>query len=139
MTVVKRGEILSSLILNYISGEIVIACKDYIETHRVDGGSTGIKFNEPKNGKTYLTYLGKAYRQHLEDSKLLNPTFTTDQIEPGGPMRVLYLSNLNPSPQGFILANGEKIGEWIGWLAFCRYSRELGQIFLPRNLVCIKG
>ena len=44
--------------------------------------------------------------------------------EPGGPSRVLYLSSLQPKdvPIGFILANGEKIGEWIHWLAFVRFS-----------------
>lgn len=45
--------------------------------------------------------------------------------KPGGPSRALYLSSLQPSesPVGFILANGEKIGEWIHWLSFVQFSR----------------
>lgn len=136
LTVVKRGEILFSLILNYITGEVSVACKDRIGTCQIDASVPSaalpsitkwreVGFAEPRNGKSYVTYLGKSYRQYLEDAKLLSPTYTTDQTEPGGPLRILYLSDLNPEPQGFILSNGEKIGEWIGWLAFCRYSSEL--------------
>jgi len=45
--------------------------------------------------------------------------------KPGGPSRILYLSSLQPRsvPIGFILANGEKIGEWIHWLAFIQFAR----------------
>ena len=32
---------------------------------------------------------------------------------------------MNENPIGFILANGEKIGEWINWLTFCKYNNEL--------------
>jgi len=45
--------------------------------------------------------------------------------EPGGPARILYLSNVIGSPAGFILSNGEKIGEWIHWLGFCKYCNDL--------------
>jgi hypothetical protein len=136
LTVVKRGEILFSLVINYITGEIIVACKDHIAIQQINEGLSAstlppivewkaINFKEPKHGKSYVTYLGKSYSQYLADAKLLNPTYTSVQIEPGGPLRVLYLSDLNPNPNGFILSNGEKIGEWIGWLAFCRYSSEL--------------
>jgi hypothetical protein len=44
---------------------------------------------------------------------------------PGGPSRVLYLSTLQPrhEPIGVVVANGEKIGEWIHWLTFMRFVR----------------
>ena len=54
-----------------------------------------------------------------------NPDDFLHHTEPGGPARALYLSELQNghSPVGFILANGEKIGEWIHWLAFAKYAR----------------
>lgn len=131
LTVVKRGEILFSLALNYITGEISVACEDHVAIHRVADTLPSISewrkisFREPKAAKSYVAYLGKSYRQYLADAKLLDTTYTTDQVEPGGPLRIFYLSDLNPNSHGFILSNGEKIGEWIGWLAFCRHSSEL--------------
>jgi hypothetical protein len=43
----------------------------------------------------------------------------------GGPSRVLYLSNLQccHGPIGAVVANGEKLGEWIHWLVFTRFAR----------------
>jgi hypothetical protein len=45
---------------------------------------------------------------------------------PGGPSRVLYLSTLQPAECtiGFVLANGEKISEWIHWLPYIRFARK---------------
>jgi len=42
-----------------------------------------------------------------------------------GPLRILYLSVCSIPDQavGFIVANGEKIGEWIHWLPFVRFAR----------------
>lgn len=42
---------------------------------------------------------------------------------PGGPARILYLKN--PSKVGFIMSNGEKITEWLGWLAYVKFSKNL--------------
>jgi hypothetical protein len=38
---------------------------------------------------------------------------------------VLYLSEFykDCGPIGFVLANGEKIGEWVHWLPFVKYSK----------------
>lgn len=43
---------------------------------------------------------------------------------PGGPSRPFYLSSLynEEPPIGFVLANGEKIGEWIHWLSLTRFA-----------------
>jgi hypothetical protein len=136
LTVVKRGEILFTLILNYVSEDITIACKDFIATRMLDDtewaeGSyrfsewRDIRFKGPTNEKTYLTYLGKRYAEYLEKAGLFDHTFTAIEKEPGGPARILYLSDLNPVTPGFIFSNGEKIGEWLGWMAFCRYSPDL--------------
>ena len=54
-----------------------------------------------------------------------NPDDFLHHTEPGGPSRVLYLSELQKGHGsiGFIMANGEKIGEWIHWLAFAKFAR----------------
>ena len=75
-----------------------------------------------------MTFLGKqAYRENLLDSKLIRESDLAKDLyydKPGGPSRVLYLSELQPetSPIGFIVANGEKIGKWIHWFTFCRFA-----------------
>jgi hypothetical protein len=45
---------------------------------------------------------------------------------PGGPLRPLYLSTLHPEKDrpGFILSNGEKLGEWAHWLTFSRFGKK---------------
>ena len=134
--VVKRGELLFSLILNYITEDIVIACKEYISignlNENADSIAVGdfrswpnISFRRSQIQKSYIAYLRKQYKQNLEESNLLDSTFMPVSKEPGGPARILYLSSLNPKAPGFILSNGEKIGEWIGWLAFCRFCDDL--------------
>ena len=66
----------------------------------------------------------------LKDDQLLKLTIRGRHCDgggatlPGGPLRVLYLTDVQPSehPVGFILANGEKITEWIHWLPFLRFG-----------------
>jgi hypothetical protein len=52
--------------------------------------------------------------------------------KPGGPSRILYLSSLNRTEAcgegvGFILSNGEKIGEWVHWFPFVRFGQVIGE------------
>jgi len=138
ITVVKRGRVLFSLILNYITQELFVACDELVGRHSMrktmltHGTCTysnwaKITFPKPKKKKTtsYVAFLGKNYKERLDESHLLGESFSPQEEEPGGPARILYLSNMSQNPAGFILANGEKIGEWINWLAFCKYSCEL--------------
>jgi hypothetical protein len=66
--------------------------------------------------------------ENLNDSMvfLRDPTKLVVYDAPGGPSRILYLSSLNATKTkadlGFILANGEKITEWIHWLPFIRFA-----------------
>jgi hypothetical protein len=136
ITIVKRGEICFSMILNYITQELVIACKDfigysYVKNINLKAGNCDfsrwakINFPKPKENTSYVTFLGKNYRECLDKSDILDNAFTPLEQEPGGPARILYLSNINKNPAGFILSNGEKIGEWIHWLGFCKYNENL--------------
>lgn len=136
VTTVKRGEICFSMILNYITQELVLACKDFIgycpvKNINLKAGDhkfsnwTKIRFPKPTKKTSYVTFLGKNYKECLDKSGVLDDAFTPLEQEPGGPARILYLSNIGRSPAGFVLSNGEKIGEWIHWLAYCKYSDDL--------------
>lgn len=81
----------------------------------------------------FVTFLGKTgYQENFSDSDLIRPDDTKKYLRyerPGGPSRALYLSTLQPreQPVGFVLANGEKIGEWIHWIPFVRFGKTDGQ------------
>ncbi|MDD5294997.1 MAG: hypothetical protein PHP21_03720, partial [Patescibacteria group bacterium] len=82
----------------------------------------------PDDCKRFVTFLGKSgYRENLDDSMLFveNPDSFIHHKTPPGPPRVLYLSEFQKSykPVGFVLSNGEKIGEWLPWLPFVKFAR----------------
>ncbi len=147
ITCVRRGLPICTALLNYITQELFVACSagvyrmslpphhdiaswQTIDFRRVQSCGTAIHFRQigPEHGKRFVTFLGKqVYRQNLLDSKLVRESDLDTDLhydKSGGPSRVLYLSELQPEecPIGFIVANGEKIGEWIHWFAFCRFA-----------------
>ena len=77
----------------------------------------------------YLTFLGKTgYRENLNDSMLFvqkPDEFVHHYSDTPGPPRVIFLSELQQGhgPMGFVMSNGEKIGEWMHWLPFIKYAR----------------
>jgi hypothetical protein len=80
----------------------------------------------------FVTFLGgvgkEGYLENLRDSGLMSEEDRETYLrygKPGGPTRPLYLSTVQPEdvPVGFILANGEKIGEWIHWLPLVRFGK----------------
>jgi hypothetical protein len=91
-----------------------------------------VKARAPWNNLKYFTcFMGnekkKVYEENLRDSRILSDQDRVSFVrhrEPGGPCRVLYLSFLQPEdqPMGFVLANGEKITEWVHWIPFVRFS-----------------
>jgi transcriptional regulator with XRE-family HTH domain len=90
-----------------------------------------------QNMRHFTTFLGseekKGYDENLFDSNLLPDKASAEANIiyrlPGGPLRILYLSTIQPltTPVGFILANGEKLGEWIHWLPFLRFGKSEGR------------
>jgi len=147
ITCVRRGLPICTALLNYITQELFVACSagiyrmnlpphhdiaswQRIDFRRVQANGTAIHFRQigPEHAKRFVTFLSKQiYRQNLLDSKLIRESDLVTDLhydKPGGPSRVLYLSELQPEecPIGFIVANGERIGEWIHWLAFCRFA-----------------
>lgn len=155
ITCVRQGQAIFSVLLNYITQELTVACPDGVRLlklcHYNELKSRGVTYKEvmedgqeiqfpplsskaPWDDLKYFTcFMGnerkKVYVENLRDSGILSPEdrnkFARHQ-QPGGPCRILYLSSLQPKdlPMGFILANGEKITEWIHWLPFARFSSQ---------------
>ena len=154
ITCLRYGEVVFSVIFNYITQELFVACSAGIYiysladeselkpgvvtvTDVIDKGKAitfpviGEKKDRWQVWKTYTTFLGKTgYAENFEDSMIFvepGENFL-HYNRPGGPSRVLYLSDIQAEkkPIGFILANGEKIGEWIHWLPFVRFAYAKG-------------
>lgn len=76
----------------------------------------------------FATYLGKSgYAENFDATAIFVGQHPKDYLhhsEPGGPSRVLYLSDLQRGhgPIGFVMSNGEKIGEFVHWLPFVIYG-----------------
>jgi len=151
ITCVRKGKIVFSLIVNFITATVVCAVREGVFLYKLQS------FDNPKNNqvtiwevmkkgsplifpgvtelgyrpdecKRFVTFLGKTgYKENFNDSMLFveNPEQYLHHKEPPGPPRPLYLSNLQKGhgPVGFILSNGEKIGEWMGWLSFVKYAK----------------
>ncbi len=148
---VRKGEIIFSVILNYITATIFVATDIGVYQYKLK--SLSDPSNEKltladihKNGKElhfpgvqeldyslddckrFVTFLGKkGYRENFNDSMIFieKPDTFLHHSEPPGPPRILYLSELQKKhgPIGFILSNGEKVGEWMHWLSFVKYAR----------------
>ena len=147
ITGIKEGRPLFSVILNYITQDLVIASEAGIKIFslknlpletdaykkitfdKIIKESEEVYFSQERNWgygdyQNFLTFLGKSgYKENFENSKIFLPEFMTEEKliynQPGGPSRILYLSSLYEEIKaGFILANGEKITEWIHWLPF---------------------
>ena len=151
ITCIRKGKIIFSVVLNYITQTIFVAASagtfrlklpnytapklDTINLscivnhgHRLTFPPANQTCKKPGDFKRFVTFLGKeGYRENFNNSFLFveNPDNYLHHIEPGGPARILYLSELQKGhgPVGFIMANGEKIGEWIHWLGFVKFAR----------------
>lgn len=151
ITCVRKGSIIFSVILNYVSHTIFIASPINImqielpsyQDNKLDNIDLSYIFEHgsiltfpPSSAtcrksddfKRFVTFLGKSgYQENFVDSMIFmeSPDDFLHHTEPGGPARILYLSGLqhNFGPIGFILANGEKIGEWIHWLSFAKFAK----------------
>lgn len=150
VTGILRGRPFFSVVLNHITKEIFLVCEAGARCFQMPSeiirGKTSISLNMVlKEGRNlsftnketrldeetkYSTFLGKSeYIDAFQTSDILSSEKASDQSniiyrEPGGPSRVLYLSSLCEKPVGFILANGEKIIEWIHWLPYLAISEK---------------
>ena len=146
LSCIRHAVPIFSVLVNYITQELFVSCsagnyrlaipedRPPIDLHYVKSRGTKLYFPTircPYNddARRFVTFVGKAgYQENLLDSKLMSEAELSKLLhypEPGGPSRILYLSSLQPqdTPIGFILANGEKIGEWIHWLPWISFAR----------------
>ncbi len=150
ITCVRGAVPIFSVKLNYITQTLFIACSAGIFKFQVpspkepryqritidDVRSEGERvlfadYNDMDTAqdKRYITFLGKSgYRENFVESRLVRDEDRERLLayaNPGGPSRALYLTQLQPKDQpiGFILANGEKVGEWIHWIPYVIYGR----------------
>ncbi len=146
ITCVRRGLPICSVILNYITQELIVACSSGIYHVKIPRSTKSrfdldyvrkqgrlLRFPQPMGSRQrqLVTFLGKpekGYPQNFYSTKLVAEQDMDRYIyykQPGGPTRILYLSHLQPNSKsiGFIVANGEKIGEWIHWLPFIRFAQ----------------
>lgn len=151
ITSVRKGEIIFSVILNYVCAVIYVVTDTGVFWYQLKSFSDpsneeltlaeilrkgkALRFPDvrelhysPDDCKRFVTFLGKeGYRENFNDSMLFveDPNKFLHHDQPPGPPRVLYLSELQQGygPIGFILSNGEKIGEWMHWLSFVKYAR----------------
>jgi len=159
ITCIRRGVPIFTALVNYLTQEMFLACSAGIFTMAVNYGqepwelftvnyicSNGkcVEFDAPagsyQNLKKFVTFLGAegktGYLENFRDSHLIEDDERTEHIfyeKPGGPSRILYLSTLLGVDKnvGFILANGEKITEWVHWLPFIRFARSSNDLNDP--------
>jgi len=149
ITAIRHHSLLFNVMINFITGTIYVASDaglgrlSITNIYEIDEAGVPhlkrtnhllrhlerIEFGHTmKDKKTFLTFCeGAKYEDNLISSGIFDKVSKETILEqflmqsnPGGPARILYLQT--PPACSFILANGEKIGEWLGWLAFVKYS-----------------
>lgn len=152
ITCIRRGIPILTVLINYLTQEMFLACSAGVfkidanyetrnldtltvdticaEGERVEFISTVRQYEDMKKFVTFLGAENKpGYLENFDASHLMEGEDFTKHIvyrQPGGPSRILYLSTLFGTDRaiGFILANGEKLTEWIHWLPFIRFARD---------------
>ena len=142
VTCVRRGVPIFSVIINYITRKLFIACSAGCYSYQLEENATTasletilakgeeIFFNNIGSNEhmmKFVTFMGKqGYKENFIDSQFMTEADMDRNLQyglPGGPSRALYLSDIQAVPIGFILANGEKITEWIHWMPYLRFAR----------------
>lgn len=147
ITAIRHFNILFNVMINYITGSIYVASdvgigkisiSDIYEneeepslkrTKHIISNIKPVTFGKClRDTKKFVAFCdGAKYEDNLFSSgifeKSIQQKVLNDHLllrNPGGPARILYLQE--PPSCSFIMSNGEKIGEWIGWLAYVKYS-----------------
>ncbi|MEI8339635.1 MAG: hypothetical protein WCF94_03145 [bacterium] len=149
VTCVRRGKPIFTVVVNYITRQLITASAAGIkilnlpedrpdrpiDIEHVCNHGKSIHFpviDGDDDSRRFVTFMGDegktGYAENFRDSGIMTEAEAKKYIHynnPGGPLRILYLSNLQPKevPVGFILANGEKIGEWIHWIPFICFAK----------------
>jgi transcriptional regulator with XRE-family HTH domain len=148
ITCIRDSEIVFNAMLDYASGVVYVACKGFVgcgnieecpDPHTLVEKGTEIEFS-PKPGPQFLCFMGDVDKdkdravneQSSKYSRILkglgfDPGLHLGLTNPGGPARILYLSDIYNDAENpiFILSNGEKVFEFLGWLAYAIHTQEL--------------
>lgn len=143
LTAVKNGQVIFGLVLDLFRQELFLACRDGVFWGRVREvchalPTVGHKMNlwrrltfrEPgtDDWERFITYIRPAdYRANLDIIRLTYSPQDEKELahaDTPGPGRILTQSSLSDSKASYLISNGEKISEWLGWLAFARYTKE---------------
>ncbi len=143
ITCILKGKILFSLILDFITGEIYASFDSKAKFGNLEDYGTPEdlllkgedllfekrEFLGDRNPiKEGVCYLGKEVYQELFEAlgfKKHHQPANPQYHKPGGPARILFLSNITQYKPLFILSNGEKISEFIAWISFALASKDL--------------
>lgn len=147
VTALLNGQPICSSIINYITQDMFVICaagarcvklpkrnQQQVDLEYVLTRGKAIEFpriidHRIDRMSSFTTFIGKSgYAENLLASGLMTKESMNQHLHystPGGPSRLMYLSSLQGKDNqlGFIVANGEKIGEWIHWLPYVRYMR----------------
>ncbi len=142
---ILQGVPIFSVIVNFVTRQLIVACSAGVYCLDLPGDLEKVKLtyvrdngqkvyfpdiNHHGNASKFVTFLGKeGYKENLEDSDLMTEDEISSNLHfslPGGPLRPYYLSTLHPEKNrpGFVLSNGEKLGEWAHWLAPLRFGKK---------------
>jgi hypothetical protein len=135
ITAIRDRRILFNVMINYVTGEIFTADSFGTRKSTIEDQSSEepVSFSAAdRRSRRFVTFLGKeGYVENMEKCKLgLKPEDCSDEWT-GGPLRIINLSDLGERDISFILSNGEKICEWVGWLAWVKYARDPRQADEP--------
>jgi len=161
LSCIDKGQVLFSVLANYITGDMTIACESGVygvdlnnfsddtqitlrKVLRKENEITFLSIRSRRKKlkkradifndfKRFVTFLGdknkKGYQENFRDSMIFMGDGQAQKFvhhkQPGGPARILYHSEYytDKSIIGFIMANGEKITEWIHWLPYVRFVK----------------
>lgn len=137
VTAIKGGRPVFNVMINYVTGDVYYACplgtkrRKANDTGRIESDASVEFQTQTSCDRKFATFLKKkGYPENMNQCAL--SLVEADCVDPWapGPMRILYLSDLNTDPTkqaSFILCNGEKAGEWMGWLPWAMYAKDPGQ------------
>lgn len=130
ITAIRDARILFNVMVNYVTGDLFIS--DSVGTHQRKIGkkhSQEITFSsERRKSSKFMTFLGKkGYTENLQKCNLGLKSQDCIDHWTGGPLRIVDLSSIGNTDVSFIMSNGEKVCEWIGWLSWVKYARDPAQ------------
>ncbi|HXU02489.1 MAG TPA: helix-turn-helix transcriptional regulator [Polyangia bacterium] len=131
-----------SLLANYLSNEVVVACAAYTKICSLDRAFDAASLERhgedlafaPRDGLSAVFFPG--HGEHAQNRKRLAEALDLEQHPvvaqmPGGPARVLALADIeresldSPSDVAVVASVGEKITEFIHWIGFAMFSQAL--------------